>query len=165
MMLAARAPLVVHCIEPSAAPKTPRRGHGPASGHGLPGRTVPRAAVLPPGASVRRRARPRHAGIGCASVAGDEWGAIPLPVPRRRRPARRGRTSAIVAAWLLLARWRLAPLPDPGALAAQGTQVVELCPAYPAPGHYLDLVQRRAVHREGALHPDSVTDLADRERL
>src|SRR5215475_15219200 len=66
---------------------------------------------------------------------------------------------------LPLARWRLAPLPDPCALAAQGTQVVELCPAYAAPGHHLDLVQRRAVHREGALHPNSVTDLADRERL
>src|SRR5438046_1769161 len=50
-----------------------------------------------------------------------------------------------------LARWRLAPLPDPGTLAAQGTQVVQLCPAYPAPGHHLDLVDRRAMHREGAL--------------
>src|SRR6266851_1605564 len=58
-----------------------------------------------------------------------------------------------------------AALLDPGCLAAQVAQVVELGPADLSVRDDLDLVDRRAVHREGALHADAVADLAHSERL
>src|SRR5580692_1833935 len=54
---------------------------------------------------------------------------------------------------------------DPGGLAAQIPQVVELGTADPATGHGLDLIDRGAVHREGALDAHAVAHLADGERL
>src|SRR5690242_9479198 len=65
----------------------------------------------------------------------------------------------------LLLRGRLATLPDPGTLAAQRPEVVELGPADPAPANDLDLVDGRAVHRKGPLHPHAIADLADGEGL
>src|SRR6516165_2418316 len=65
----------------------------------------------------------------------------------------------------LLLRGRLATLPDPGTLAAQRPEVVQLGPAYPAPANDLDLVDGRAVHGKGPLHPYAVADLADGEGL
>src|ERR1700759_2551349 len=59
----------------------------------------------------------------------------------------------------------LAALADPGGLTAQLAQVVELGPADLAAGHGLDLVDRRAVHREGALDAHAVADLPHREGL
>src|SRR5450755_1034561 len=64
-----------------------------------------------------------------------------------------------------LARGDLAAFPDPGGLPAQGAKIVELGPADAAARYDLDLVNRRGVHREGALHADAVADLADGERL
>src|SRR5438477_99501 len=43
--------------------------------------------------------------------------------------------------------------------------VVQLGPADPALGDNLDLVDGRAVHREGALHADAIADLTHRECL
>src|ERR1700731_3694188 len=57
------------------------------------------------------------------------------------------------------------PLLDPGGLAAQVAEVVELGPADPAAGDRLDLVDRRAVHREGPLDADAVAHLAHGEGL
>src|SRR5207302_10682194 len=59
----------------------------------------------------------------------------------------------------------VAALLDAGCLAAQVPQVVQLGTAHPAPGDGLDLVDRRAVHREGPLDAHAVADLADGERL
>src|SRR5215470_10486345 len=64
-----------------------------------------------------------------------------------------------------LVRGGLAALPDPGALPAQGAEVVQLGPAHLAPGHDLDLVDGRAVHRERPLHAHAVADLANCEGL
>src|SRR5262245_46932558 len=86
----ARAPLFVHRIEPSAGHAALRRRHGRgrASRTGLAVRAWPVPAVTP----------------SCC---------------RQRCRSRRGRTCATAATrWRLLARWRLAPLPDPGPLAA-----------------------------------------------
>src|SRR5579859_2830127 len=58
-----------------------------------------------------------------------------------------------------------APLPDPGRLAAQVAEVVQLGPADAAVRDNLDLVDRRAVHREGPLDADAVADLANGEGL
>src|SRR5690606_7666455 len=59
----------------------------------------------------------------------------------------------------------LAFLADPGRLAAQPPQVVELgAPHAPAPDQ-LDRVDRRRVDREDALDADAARDLADREAL
>src|SRR5262249_13899382 len=63
------------------------------------------------------------------------------------------------------ARGVVPPLLDPGRLAAQVAHVVELGAADPATGDDLDLVDRRAVHREGALHAHAVADLAHGEGL
>src|ERR1700761_8032418 len=60
---------------------------------------------------------------------------------------------------------RLAAFPDPGRLAAQRAQVVQLGPAHPAAGDYLDLVEGRAVHGKGPLHAHAIADLADGEGL
>src|SRR6516162_8901115 len=64
-----------------------------------------------------------------------------------------------------LLRGRLATLPDPGSLAAQRPEVVQLGPAYPAPANDLDPVDGRAVYGKGPLHPYAVADLADGEGL
>ena len=58
-----------------------------------------------------------------------------------------------------------APLGDPGALADPAAQVVELRPADVAPGHDLEPLDLRRVHRERPLDPDPERLLADRERL
>src|SRR6202012_6210657 len=63
------------------------------------------------------------------------------------------------------ARGVLATLADAGGLAAQLTQVVQLGPADLAPGHGLDLVDRGAVDRGGALDADAVADLPHGEGL
>src|SRR5215475_12850447 len=65
----------------------------------------------------------------------------------------------------LLGRRGFAPLADPGGLAAQVAEVVQLGATDPAAGHDLDLVDGRGVHREGPLHADAVADLADGEGL
>src|SRR5580700_10847526 len=89
------------------------------------------------------------------------WSGHPVP----RAPRLPGRTgSGHPSGRLALAR-RLAALLDAGRLAPQRAQVVELGPAHPAAGDDLDLVDRRAVHREGPLHAHAVADLADREGL
>src|SRR6187402_1915488 len=79
--------------------------------------------------------------------------------PGRRNPGcmTRGfeRKSASAVALLL----------DLGLLAAEVPQVVELGATHVATGHDLDVVDDRAVHREGALHADLEADLADREGL
>src|SRR5215468_5247227 len=59
----------------------------------------------------------------------------------------------------------LPALLDPGCLAAQVPQVVQLGPADTAAGDRLDLVDRGAVHRERALDAHAVTHLAHGERL
>src|SRR5690606_37749901 len=60
---------------------------------------------------------------------------------------------------------RSAALANAGGLTAQVAQVVELGTADPAAGGDLDLLEHRAVHREGPLHSDGVADLADGEGL
>src|SRR3984957_4001231 len=60
---------------------------------------------------------------------------------------------------------RLAALLDPCCLAPQRAQVVQLGPANVSPGHDLDLLDGRGVHRESTLDADAIADLADRERL
>src|SRR5262249_27193665 len=130
--------------------------------------TVNRTA-RPTSRTKSRRKRPRGRGPGRAGGAGLAAGAwpvaaaapscFPAAVPLPSWPDICGRR----ARWRRSARWRLGPLPDPGPLAAQGAQVVELGPAHPAPADHFDLVDRRAVDREGALYPDAVTDLADGE--
>src|SRR6266478_512222 len=62
-------------------------------------------------------------------------------------------------------RPRLGFFGDSGGAACALTQVVELRPAHRAAGDDLDAVDARRVHREGALHPDSIRRLADREGL
>src|SRR5437660_11731543 len=57
----------------------------------------------------------------------------------------------------------LATLLDARGLAAQVPQVVELGPPHPAAGDRLDLLDRRAVHREGPLDADAIADLPDGE--
>ena len=47
-----------------------------------------------------------------------------------------------------------------GKATAQTAQIVQLGPADPALGDHLDPVDRRAVHREGALHAYAIADLA-----
>src|SRR5579863_9291324 len=59
----------------------------------------------------------------------------------------------------------LPALLDPRRLAAQVAQVVQLGPADLAAGDRLDLVDRRAVHRERALDANAVAHLADGEGL
>src|SRR5215468_11691991 len=59
----------------------------------------------------------------------------------------------------------LPALLDPRCLAAQVPQVVQLGPADTAARDWLDLVDRGAVHREGALDAHAVTHLAHGERL
>src|ERR1022692_733802 len=58
-----------------------------------------------------------------------------------------------------LAHW-VSALLDPGGLAAQGAQVVQLGTAHPTLGDNLDHVDGRSVDREGPLHTDAVADLA-----
>src|SRR5271166_2204026 len=67
--------------------------------------------------------------------------------------------------WRCLARRGLAALPDPRGLTAQLPEVVQLCPADLAARDRLDLVDRRAVHRERALDAHPVADLAHGKRL
>src|SRR3984957_10174549 len=59
----------------------------------------------------------------------------------------------------------LAALLDPPRLAAQVAQVVQLGAAHLAAGDRLDLVDRRAVHRERALDANAVAHLAHGEGL
>src|SRR5688500_1432123 len=59
----------------------------------------------------------------------------------------------------------VALLLDLGGLAAQLAQVVQLGAADVTAGDELDLLEDRAVHREGALDADGEGDLADREGL
>src|SRR5699024_7880329 len=59
----------------------------------------------------------------------------------------------------------LALLPDAGLLAREVAQVVQLRAAHVATGDDLDLVDRRRVHREHALHADAEGDLPDAEGL
>src|ERR671937_2590345 len=75
-------------------------------------------------------------------------------------PSRLWRGAVVPSARLLFAL-----LLDLRLLPAQFTEVVQLCPAHVAAGHHLDLVDRRAVHRDGPLHPDPEADLTYRERL
>src|SRR3984957_20187145 len=76
--------------------------------------------------------------------------------------ARTGASSGRLAA----SAGRVLPaLLDPRGLAAQVAEVVELGAADPAAGDGLDLVDRRAVHREGALDADAVAHLAHGEGL
>src|SRR2546428_4130161 len=87
----------------------------------------------------------RHGPPARGTVSG---AAAPAPSrPDSLRPTKR---------WGCLTRRWLAAFPDPGRLATQRAQVVQLGPAHPAPGDDLDLVQGRAVHREGALHAHAV---------
>ena len=69
----------------------------------------------------------------------------------RHRP-RIGAPGSVVATFL-----------DLGGLAAQVAQVVELRAAHVTAGDDLDLLEDRAVQREGALDADAERDLADRE--
>src|SRR6478735_4822828 len=62
-------------------------------------------------------------------------------------------------------RSAVALLLDLGLLATEVAQVVQLRAADVATGDDLDVVDHRAVHREGALHAHLEADLADREGL
>src|SRR5438876_2171316 len=72
-----------------------------------------------------------------------------------------------------LRRWRRCSLPaarlrffgDARRASCPLTQVVELRPAHRTARDDLDAVDAQRVHREGALHPDPVRRLADREGL
>src|SRR6516165_11347922 len=105
---------------------------------------------LPAGALAGSTGSSRWEGSGWVrgqvTVSGSDESSIPCP----------GGTSAagLVAALL-----------DPCGLSAQFPEVVQLGPADAAPADRLDLVDRGAVHREGALHADAIADLADREGL
>src|SRR3990170_4624920 len=59
----------------------------------------------------------------------------------------------------------LALLPDPGGLAAQRAQIVQLGAAHPSPADQIDRGDRGTVYRKEALHPHTRGDLADREGL
>jgi hypothetical protein len=95
---------------------------------------------------------PGLSGLSCAPQHQAELGSGSRP-SRDRRLA------------FLLDRGGLAALPDPGSLATQRAEVVQLGAANPSAGNDLDLVDSRCVHREGPLDADAVADLADGERL
>src|SRR5579859_298617 len=153
-----------HCVGPRIRAITVNATRPVAAGNGAelltadlarPGMSVVCGQLLPPRVPVVvHRIEPS---AGCPQRRFGRRAGSLTPVPSAPFP--------LVGCTRLLLRWRFAALPDPGSLAAQRPEVVQLGPAHPAAAYDLDLVDGRAVDRKGPLHPHAVADLADGERL
>src|SRR6185312_17058898 len=113
--------------------------------------------------------RARSAACACPCPLAPRCRQAPARPPPPRRPSRPVRHPGLGPSEISSSAWSaggsLPPLLDAGRLTAQVAQVVQLGAADAAAGHSLDLVDRRAVHRERALHAHAVANLAHGEGL